>query len=113
MTDDDRRAFEEDYQEAFGWKPRRVGDEYIDPPARNALKIWLAALAHSRKQVGELVEAVEDMLSGWRYIREVHGDLPGVGWDRSESAVRSALAAKLKEQHSLKPENKSPRPLEG
>lgn len=39
-----------------------------------------------------LAEAARDMLSGWRYIREVHGDLSGVGWDRAEGKVVAALA---------------------
>lgn len=38
-----------------------------------------------------LREALKDMLSGWRYIREQHGDLYGVGWDRAEEAARKAL----------------------
>lgn len=38
-----------------------------------------------------LLEALEDMLSGWRYIREQHGDLYGVGWDRCEQAARAAI----------------------
>jgi hypothetical protein len=37
-------------------------------------------------------EALEDMHSGWRYIREQHGDLYGVGWDRAENKARAALA---------------------
>jgi len=40
-----------------------------------------------------LKDALEDMLSGWRYIREQHGDLYGVGWDRCEDAARAALRA--------------------
>jgi len=40
----------------------------------------------------ELVEALQDMLSGWKYIREAHGDLYGVGWDRAESKAQAALA---------------------
>jgi hypothetical protein len=40
-----------------------------------------------------LVDALEDMFNGWRYIRETHGDLYGVGWDRAEDKARAALAA--------------------
>lgn len=40
-----------------------------------------------------LLEACEDMLSGWRYIRQVHGDLAGVGWDRAEQAAIAAIRA--------------------
>lgn len=39
----------------------------------------------------ELEEALKDMLSGWKYIREVHGDLYGVGWDRAQTKAESAL----------------------
>lgn len=38
-------------------------------------------------------EALKDMLSGWKYIRETHGDLYGVGWDRAQDKVERALAA--------------------
>ena len=40
-----------------------------------------------------LYEALKDMREGWRYIRERHGDLYGVGWDRAEHAADAALAA--------------------
>jgi hypothetical protein len=43
-------------------------------------------------EVKALREALADMLSGWRYIRQHHGDLAGVGWDRAEQAARAALA---------------------
>lgn len=39
----------------------------------------------------DLYAALTDMLAGWRYIRDHHGDLPGVGWDRAEEAARAAL----------------------
>lgn len=40
----------------------------------------------------DLHEAAADALAGWRYIRQFHGDLPGVGWDRVEQALTAALA---------------------
>jgi hypothetical protein len=40
-----------------------------------------------------LLAALEDMLSGWRYIRQTHGDLYGVGWDRAEDAATAAIAS--------------------
>lgn len=43
-----------------------------------------------------LREALTDMLSGWRYIRQNHGDLYGVGWDRAEDKARAALAGDTK-----------------
>jgi hypothetical protein len=39
----------------------------------------------------ELREATTDALAGWRYIREHHGDLYGVGWDRVEQSLSAAL----------------------
>lgn len=39
----------------------------------------------------ELLEALEDMLSGWKYIRESHGDLYGVGWDRAQDKAEEAV----------------------
>lgn len=49
------------------------------------------ALALKMAASPTLLEALEDMLSGWRYIREVHGDLGGVGWDRAQQAAEAAI----------------------
>jgi hypothetical protein len=38
--------------------------------------------------------ALDDMWSGWRYIRMVYGDLPGVGWERCDEKARAALTGK-------------------
>jgi len=38
-------------------------------------------------------EALKDIYSGWQYIRVVHGDLYGVGWDRCDKSSRQAIAA--------------------
>ena len=46
----------------------------------------------------ELLGAVKDLLSGWTYIREVHGDLYGVGWDRAQEKAQSAIAKATGEQ---------------
>lgn len=35
--------------------------------------------------------AANDALAGWRYIRQEHGDLYGVGWDRVEGKLGDAL----------------------
>ena len=40
----------------------------------------------------ELVEALTDMNNGWKYIRNSHGDLYGVGWDRAQDKADAALA---------------------
>lgn len=39
----------------------------------------------------DLLEALRDMLSGWRYIREVYGDLYGVEWDRAQQKAESSI----------------------
>lgn len=41
----------------------------------------------------DLLEACKDLLSGWMYIRKVHGDLYGVGWDRAQQKAIDAIAA--------------------
>lgn len=46
----------------------------------------------------ELLEALQDMLSGWKYIRQTHGDMYGVGWDRSEQKATEAIAKALGQQ---------------
>lgn len=43
----------------------------------------------------ELLEALTDMLAGWKYIRSFHGDLYGVGWDRAEGKAVNAIAKAL------------------
>lgn len=39
----------------------------------------------------DLLDALLDMLSGWIYIREVHGDMYGVGWDRAQEKAEFAI----------------------
>ena len=48
--------------------------------------------AHLIASAPALYEALEDMLSGWKYIRKYHGDLYGVGWDRAQDKAEAALA---------------------
>lgn len=43
----------------------------------------------------DLLEALQDMLSGWKYIREQHGDLYGVGWDRAQDKAQAAISKAL------------------
>lgn len=45
----------------------------------------------TEEQIKAIEDALEDMLSGWKYIRESHGDLYGIGWDRAESKAVKAL----------------------
>lgn len=48
-------------------------------------------IARLRAGNARLREALQDMLSGWRYIRDTHGDLYGVGWDRAQTKAENAL----------------------
>ena len=32
-----------------------------------------------------------DALAGWKYIRETHGDLYGVGWDRVQERLERQI----------------------
>jgi hypothetical protein len=45
-----------------------------------------------RSAAPDLLEALRDMLAGWKYIRSFHGDLYGVGWDRAEDKAEEAIA---------------------
>jgi hypothetical protein len=46
------------------------------------------------RQAAEMaLEALEDMNCGWKYIRESHGDLYGVGWDRAQGKADDAIKA--------------------
>ena len=61
----------------------------------DAIKAVAAALQADNARLiargAELREAAADALSGWRYIRQHHGDLSGVGWDRVEHGLVEAL----------------------
>lgn len=50
---------------------------------------WYAETQESK--IEELRSALRDMYSGWKYVRGVYGDLPGVGWDRCDKSAMSAL----------------------
>lgn len=54
----------------------------------------------ARKVIGELHKALNDARGGMRYIRQAHGELYGVGFDRveQESSAALALAAPWVEQ---------------
>lgn len=45
-------------------------------------------------QYAELLEALEDMLSGWRYIQQdpTHRGIYGVGWERAQRLAEAAIA---------------------
>lgn len=43
--------------------------------------------------ITQAIEALEDITAGWKYIRSMHGDLYGVGWDRAQGKAEAALAS--------------------
>lgn len=45
----------------------------------------------SEVEPDELHLTLCDALSGWQYIREQHGDLYGVGWDRVEDRLKAQI----------------------
>jgi len=51
-----------------------------------------AVIARLERERDELAEALWDMLGGWKYIRQWHGDIYGIGWDRAQQKADSALA---------------------
>lgn len=77
-----------------------IGTEYKRTPtvvrydtcAKSLAMEEVIANANLIASAPELLEALEDMLNGWRYIREMYGDLYGVGWDRAESKSVAAVA---------------------
>jgi len=68
------------------WAALSCGDTDASAEANAAL------IVRAVNSYAALVEATRDALSGWRYIREHHGDLYGVGWDRVENVLIAALA---------------------
>ena len=51
-----------------------------------------AKIATKDAALGEAEDAITDARAGWRYTREHHGDLYGVGWDRVETKLTAALS---------------------
>lgn len=66
-------------------------------PVEDARRAELATLRTENTrltaQLAGAVEALTDLIAGWRYIQEHHGDLYGVGWDRAERKAAAVLAA--------------------
>lgn len=53
------------------------------------------ALRRLHEVNAELLEALQDMHAGWKYIRSFHGDLYGVGWDRAQDKAEAAISRAL------------------
>ena len=72
--------------------------EPTDPELLDALKAETERRTDEfmrlRNAAPDLLAALKDMLSGWRYIRQypAHQSIYGVGWDRAQSAAESAIA---------------------
>lgn len=85
-----------------GYNPRFNGVEIDGPGSVNIALVYYNKDDHTRNETianahlcaaaPDLYAALADMLVGWRYIRETHGDLYGVGWDRAEDAALAALS---------------------
>ena len=58
--------------------------DYSLDALEQAVKAW-------QEEREELRNALRDMLNGWIYIRQFHGDLSGVGWDRAQGKAERAL----------------------
>ena len=64
----------------------------ISVPHHSTAHSALAANVRLMTNAPALLESLQDMLSGWKYIRETHGDLYGVGWDRAQEKAEAAIA---------------------
>ncbi len=71
------------------------GDDapYQNEFTRMAWSAWKARGALLGGGEEQLLDAMNDMLNGWKYIRSFHGDLYGVGWDRAQEKMEKAIAA--------------------
>jgi len=70
----------------------RAAYEQVSNDCRNLTeKVIPNIKADAEVEIERLREALRDMLAGWRYIRQTHGELYGVGWDRCEQSASAAL----------------------
>ena len=53
---------------------------------------WIRKSKRILQQDDELRLTLCDALAGWKYIREAHGDLYGVGWDRVQDRLEMQIA---------------------
>ena len=80
--------------ESIRWMSIAEGRGRTDDEEENDTQAELAAwelLKEATEQRDRLAEALQDMLSGWEYIRLQHGYLHGVGWDRAQNKAEHAL----------------------
>lgn len=74
-----------------------LADVYDGTPGYDTNHIVAAKYARILASSPDLLDAVKDLLSGWKYIRETYGDLYGVGWDRAQSKAEKAINKALGE----------------
>ena len=74
-------------------QPVALMTEYgIQPLHEGALQEGQFLYTHPVKELtDEVRDALMDALSGWKYIRHIHGDLYGVGWDRVQDKLEAIL----------------------
>ena len=75
--------------EKHGWFEFRDAQGDV---SRDFAQDAIALHENIRAAAPELLEALQDMLNGWIYIRQSHGDLYGVGWDRAQEKAEKAIA---------------------
>jgi len=66
-----------------------MSDMMVDP---ELLDSFLERNPLPKEEHNDLLAAAKDALYGWQYIRQNHGDLYGVGWDRVEEGLAKAIA---------------------
>lgn len=79
-------------REAGDIEPRAVATIHFRPADIELAVTAVNSHASLKQRVEELEAAAADALAGWQYIRKIHGDLYGVGWDRVEEALTKALS---------------------
>ncbi len=57
-------------------------------------------VAEAISEIKTLRNAAIDALAGWKYIREHHGDLYGVGWERVQTGLEAALSLSSQERQT-------------
>lgn len=60
---------------------------------RKAVSDLMDDIQKQRAAMQMALEALEDLVNGWKYIRSSYGDLYGVGWDRAEGKGDTAITA--------------------
>lgn len=59
-----------------------------------AIERLQAQITGLKKKNDDLADALKDCVSGLNYIKSVHGELYGVGWDRMFDKAKQALEVK-------------------